>query len=512
MKIRVIFLAGLSVALLTSGCTSLPTDYPKTVTTAFEAPETTGVGGLFERAAARHPGKSGFVLLAGNREAFTDRIALADFAEKTLDVQYFIWSPDTVGRMIGDRIIQAAERGVRVRFLLDDINFEKRDSAAAALSAHPNIEVRIFNPNRNRTFRGLGFLADFGRLNKRMHNKIMAMDNACVIVGGRNIADSYFGLSEKYNNRDLDIAAMGPIVQEISKTFDEFWNSDASVPIEALVKRKHTLEDFRAQVEIARKEIRAERYPYPLEVDRRKLRAELDDIENRAVWAPAEVFYDSFRSMAEPGEGETVADRLGTAFMKAEKELLIESAYFVVKDPGIEFTRQTTDRGVKLRVLTNSLASNNVLAAQTGHSKNRKKLVDAGMDLYEMRPDAAVVLEQVASQGKNATTTLHTKALVIDEKKAFVGSFNLDPRSADINSEIGIMIESPVFARQLKAFLDEGVREENAYRVTAGKSGGLIWETTVDGEPRSWNRDPETSWFKRFMAGAIELLPIQDQL
>ena len=272
-KRRGSLILGLGGVLLSGACTSLPTDYPKTVSSALKSPVTTGVGGLFEREARRHPGKSGFAVIPNNREAFTDRVALARFAEKTLDVQYFIWSSDTIGQMLGEQIIQAAERGVRVRFLLDDINFDKRDSAAAALSAHPNIEVRIFNPAQYRSMRGLEFIANFSRLNKRMHNKIMVMDNACAIIGGRNIADEYFGLGEKQNNRDLDIAAVGPVVRDISSTFDEFWNSIGSVPIEALVKKEYKIDDFRSQLAVMRENIRPERYPYPLQADLAALRS-----------------------------------------------------------------------------------------------------------------------------------------------------------------------------------------------------------------------------------------------
>jgi putative cardiolipin synthase len=503
---------GLLGVLLVANCTSLPTDYPKTVTSALKAPVTSGVGGIFEREARRHGGKSGFAVIPNNREAFTDRVALAKFAEKTLDVQYYIWSADTIGLMLGDEIVQAAERGVRVRFLLDDLSFKKRDSAAAALSAHPNIEVRIFNPAQHRSLRRIEFMANFGRMNKRMHNKIMVMDNAVAIIGGRNIADDYFGLGETQNNRDLDIAAVGPIVRDISGTFDEFWNSIAAVPIEALVKEEYKIEDFRKQVVVMRETMNPERYPFPLESDLKALRSRVGGMRGDIVWAHGRVLHDSIESMKKKGQGQTLVKSLGAVMRNARKELLIESAYFVVRDNGIEFTRTLTSRGVKVRVLTNSLASNNVLAAQAGHSKHRVALLDAGMDLYEFRPDAASVMWQVAPQGRDSVTTLHTKALVIDGQHAFVGSFNLDPRSADINSEIGLLVDSPVFARKVLTFLDDGIKPENAYHVTKDADGKVRWDTVVDGEPRTWSKDPETSGFKRFKEGFVELLPIQNQL
>ena len=505
-------LVGVGAVLLAASCTSLPTDYPKTVSTALKSPPTSGVAGSLERAARRHPGKSGFAVIPNNREAFTDRASLARFAQKTLDVQYYEWHLDTVGRMLGDEIIQAAERGVRVRFLLDAISFKKRDSAIAALSAHPNIEVRLFNPAQHRSARGVEFLANFGRLNKRMHNKSMIMDNACAIIGGRNIGDEYFGLGETSNRRDFDIVALGPIVRDISNAYDKFWNSRASVPIEALVKEEYNINDFRSQVAVLREQMQPERYPFPLESDLKSLRARVDGMTGDVVWTHGRLLRDSIESMKTEGQGETVVVSLAAMIKEARKEVLIESAYFVVRQQGIDLTRSLTSRGVKVRVLTNSLASNNVLAAQSGHSQHRGDLIDAGMDLYELRPDAASVMWQVAPQGRNCVTALHAKVLVIDEQRAFVGSFNFDPRSAEINSEIGLLVDSPVFARKVKAILENGIKPANAYHVTKDERGKLRWDTIIDGQPRTWSKDPETSGFKRFKAGAIELLPIQNQL
>jgi putative cardiolipin synthase len=249
-----------------------------------------GVAEQLEAAARLHGGKSGFAVLRGNREAFTDRIALADFAEKTIDVQYYIWSADTAGSMLADHLVRAADRGVKVRFLLDDVNFKRRDSATATLGAHPNSEVRIFNPHRYRPWRLFEFGADFGRLNRRMHNKVIVMDNVCAIVGGRNIADLYFGLDEHSNNRDLDIAAVGPIVRQLSATFDEFWNGEASVTIETFARERPDMDAFRRQLATMRGNIRPERYPFPIEEDVASLRGRLDEIMRRMVWADGEDF------------------------------------------------------------------------------------------------------------------------------------------------------------------------------------------------------------------------------
>ena len=253
-------------------------------------------------------------------------------------------------------------------------------------------------------------------------------------------------------------------------------------------------------------------YPFPLEEDLKSLRTRLNTVTSRLTWSRAEVIHDTFKSMKNLTIEETVAGQLGRQIREAKKELIIESAYFVMRDEEVEFCRSLTKRGVKVRVLTNSLASNNVIAAQAGHAKRRKPLVETGVDLYELRPDATSVKEFVAPQGKNSISTLHTKALVIDGEKAFVGSYNLDPRSAEINSEIGIMVYSPAFAGKVKAFLDEGISPGNAYHVSVDDAGRLKWETFVNGQLKTWSKDPETSAFQRFKSGVIGLLPIENQL
>jgi len=223
--------------LLIAGCGTLPKDYPRTESTAFEAHESTIIGKEIAGIAAQHPGESGFAIIRRGRRAFTARVALADFAQETLDVQYYLWEADATGRLLADHLIRAADRGVRVRVLVDDVNLKDRDASIAALDAHPNVEIRLFNPFAHRGSHLLGFLTEFDRVNHRMHNKLMVMDNAVAITGGRNISDPYFEVDLLANFRDLDIAAAGPVVRDLSKVFDRFWNSGWSVPIAALVDR-----------------------------------------------------------------------------------------------------------------------------------------------------------------------------------------------------------------------------------------------------------------------------------
>ena len=237
-------LLALSV-LLAVGCAVLTKDYPRTESTAFPDHESTAIGKQIAALAAQHPGQSGFALIRRGRQAFTARVALADLAEKTLDVQYFLWERDATGRIFAEHLLRAADRGVRVRILVDDVNLEDRDDSLAALDAHPNIEIRIFNPFPHRFSQVLGFLTDFNRVNHRMHNKLVVLDNALAIVGGRNMSDHYFEVDPVFNFRDLDIAAAGPVVRDLSKVFDRFWNGEWSVPAAAMVHRPYTEEDLR---------------------------------------------------------------------------------------------------------------------------------------------------------------------------------------------------------------------------------------------------------------------------
>jgi len=463
-----------------AGCASLPTDYPKQPSTAFDQPQTTTMGRFFGEAAATHPGESGFVIIRHGRQAFTARIMLADLAEKSLDVQYYIWDADATGRILVDRLVRAADRGVHVRVLVDDNNLAVKDAFLVALDAHPSIEVRIFNPFAHRESHLLDFSIDMDRVNHRMHNKVMVMDNAIAIIGGRNIADHYFGVHTENNFRDLDIATVGPIVPDISDTFDSFWNGDWAYPVRALVNEQATETDMRAKVATMREHILNEPYPYPLNADVETLNSELAEIRGQMVWAPG--------------------------------ELLIESAYFVPRKRGVEGLNALHDRGVRIRILTNSLASNDVVAAHAGYAKYRKALVENGSEIHELRPDARLGRQEWSMVAGDSPAALHTKAIVFDRESVFVGSFNLDPRSAHINTEVGLYVESPEIARQVADYMDIGALPENSYRVLLDDRGNLVWVSEKGGREVRYNKEPETSFGRRFSSSLIKLLPIQSQL
>ena len=438
------------VLAVLAGCASLPTDYPRSSSTAMQDHESTPIGRRVAEIAAQHPGDSAFKIIRSGRAAFTARVALADLAQKTLDVQYFLWETDATGRNLVDHLVRAADRSVRVRILIDDFNLKDLDATIAALDAHPNIEVRLFNPFAHRGSHLIGFLTDFERVNHRMHNKLMVMDNAMAIVGGRNMSDPYFEVHPEFNFRDLDIAAAGPVVRDLSSVFDRFWNGSWSVPIAALVDRPYTEVDLQEALKRLRENIAREPpYPHPLNEDVAKLTSQLDDIVVGGTWARGQVVWDDPASINDPSL-RTMRGLLVNRLERLQKELLIESAYFIPLETGVEILKGLVSRGVRIRVLTNSLASNDVLAAFAGYSKVREQLLEAGVELYEVRPQPGPFPQEIVSAGSRAG--LHTKAMVFDRKDVFVGSFNLDPRSSLINTEAGLYVESPELAAMVAQY------------------------------------------------------------
>ena len=477
---------------------------------AFERHLETSLGRLFEEAAVKHPGQSGFTIIRHGRPAFTARVAFADLAQQSLDLQYYIWEGDATGWILMDRLRRAADRGVRVRVLIDDISLAGRDARVAAMDAHPNIEVRVFNPFAHRGSRLVDFAIDLNRVNHRMHNKIIVVDNAAAIVGGRNIGNHYFEVATDSNFRDLDIAAAGPVVREISNVFDYFWNGEWASPIAALVDRTFTEADLHAAAAEIRAEIAKTSYPHPLDQDVNDLASELTSIRDQFVWAPGQIVWDDPSLIREGIAQGAMIRKLYQKVDTLDEELLIESAYFVMPDQGVQKIAELTERGVRVRVLTNSLASNDVLAAHAGHAKRRKLVVENGVELYELRTDAGAV--DRSANDVETKAALHTKAVVFDRESVFIGSFNLDPRSGSINTEAGLYVESPELAEQVIAFMDEGVLPENSFRVRLDEDGDLVWITREDGEEVRFRTDPHSSFWARMVSGFIAWLPVEHQL
>jgi putative cardiolipin synthase len=509
---HLVFACLLGALAVVVGCaTKAPNpNYPRVETTALQDHDSTPLGQEVAQLAALNPGKSGFTLLPGGRQAFTARVALAEMAQRTLDLQYFLWEPDATGRILSDRLLRAADRGVRVRILLDDVNLKDRDRSLAAFDVHPNIEIRIFNPFGSRDSHLAGFLTDFDRVNHRMHNKLMVMDNAVAIVGGRNMGDSYFEVDPRSNFRDLDMAAAGPVVRDLSNVFDRFWNGTWSVPIGALREKPSTEHDLAFYRQRMADYMRTkDNYPHPIDQDVNSVKLQVSSVLRGFIWAPGRVLYDDPESINDASK-RTLSRLIFQRVDSLHRELLIESAYFIPLPATVDKIRELRARGIHIRVLTNSLASNDVLAAFAGYSAQREELLRAGVELYEMRPEPGPVRKRLFGTGSKAG--LHTKAMVFDRTDVFVGSFNLDNRSAMINTEAGLYVESWLIADQVAAYMDDGVDPENAFRVALNPDGKLFWNLTEEGQPQRFDVDPMSTQWQRMQAGFIRMLPIAEQL
>ncbi|NIO11875.1 MAG: phospholipase D family protein [Deltaproteobacteria bacterium] len=516
------------VIVALGGCATFPKNFQQIPSTAYRFPERTELGRLFPSPHKQDSQKSGFLLLNGGRRAILARLALADMAEKTLDMQYYIWEDDASGWLLLERAVRAAQRGVRVRILVDDFTLSGRDfKVASALNAHfPNMEFRVYNPfsrrYRVRIMRAFELVRNFSRLNHRMHNKKFAVDNQVAIVGGRNIGDNYFGTHPKLNYRDFDLFMAGPVAAGVSASFDSYWNSKWAVPLEAFREIKPSGKDFdRAKKRLKKKISKFEKeYPYPLDVTRQDILKRLREIRDDLTWANAEVLYDT------PGKGKTeeepssIAERLGKLARGAQRDLLIENPYFLPSQLMLKNLGKIAQRGVNVRILTNSLAATDVTIVQAAFEKYRVPLLSRGIQLYELRPDAESKRLHADKSVQSSKLSLHAKVVVFDTEKVFVGTLNLDPRSIDLNTEVGILVHSPALARKITKDLEVDFQAQNSWKVeletipvqnTNEVETYVVWIAEKDGKEKRYYREPAGFWLK-VKAAVLSLLPVEDQL
>lgn len=496
--------------MLLSGRIRFHPHHPRPETRAYPASDQGRLARIFAPPPDTPPGHSGLRLLKEGRDAYLARLGLAELAEHSLDAQYFIWEDDRIGLVLLERLMAAAERGVRVRLLIDDVHNSGRDLRLAALDAHANVEVRVFNPFGSRQWplwRALELLRDFSRLNYRMHNKAWIADNSTAIVGGRNIGEHYFGLHAETNFRDLDLFVAGPAVSEISAAFDAFWNSAWAIPIASLVlKRRKPRHAARLARRLRRQIAALPGFPYPVQLDAAELEARL---EPDMVWAAARVVHDPPDKLARGGT--PVWDALNGLFAGVERECLLESAYFV---PGPEDLTRLNDlsrRGVRLRALTNSLASTDVLVAHAAYAKHRPALLAAGVELHELRPDSPLGWRRLFRRRRRSRSALHAKAGVFDTRWVMLGSFNLDARSIAINTELVLIVDSPELAERLRRLMDASATPSHSWRVrTQGR--GLLWEGEGKNGSERWTREPRAGWWRRGLARLLSWLPLDKQV
>jgi phosphatidylserine/phosphatidylglycerophosphate/cardiolipin synthase-like enzyme len=473
--------------LLLAGCVGLPRHVQKHASEALIRPEVTALGRIVEHAGGGR-NLSGIRLLSSGDEALASLIALADRAERTLDIQYYIIREDDSARLLLHHLRLAAARGVRVRVLVDDLNTAGEDRRFMHLSEHANIEVRLFNPfpgGRSAVWsRFLASVSDIPRINHRMHNKLFVADNAIAITGGRNIGDEYFTRDPHSNFIDLDVVAAGAIVPRLSATFDAFWNSKYAYPIASLAAPVQSGEPAPALEEST------------AAGEANWLARELDADALQLDWVPATALVDRPGKIARdapPDEEATIAKDLKALMRSATRELIIISPYFVPGPDGVALMRDLKARGVHIRVMTNSLASTDSPLVHNGYARYRVALLKLGVELSEVRPKLGTKRKRF-HPFRSANASLHAKALVIDQNTVFIGSMNMDARSARTNSEMGIVLRSPEIARQVTSLLDD-ISADGSYELKLDRRGRIEWSSGDE----VWHTDPETTRWQRFL-------------
>lgn len=453
--------------------------------------------------------------LASPADAFVARLLCAAKATKTLDLQYYIWHGDETGRLLAGAVYEAAGRGVKCRILIDDMGTAAKDTTLLALDQHPNIEVRLFNPIRLRSARLLGTLLDFRRVNRRMHNKTFTADGLVAIVGGRNIGDEYFGAAEDMNFADFDVAAAGPVVQEVQKSFADYWASPSTKPVTEVTKKRATEDDVRRVVE----ELRAHRRTMEGSSYAEALRA--SPLRNKPLrdlplfHAGATIVCDDpLKASTRPEDASThLAPQMQAVMDRVRKKLVLVSPYFIPGREGVRWFADLRRRGLDISIITNSLASTDVAAVHAGYTRYRRELLDLGVRLYELKP-ASDPGKTSPTKGISLTGSsqagLHAKTFVFDQRWVFVGSMNLDPRSLRLNTEVGMIIDSPALAGEMMKRIGPRLAD-HSWQVTSTPQG-LTWTTSENGHPLSRTSEPPAGFWKKLMWRISSCLPIESQL
>lgn len=468
-----------------------------------EARQTT-LGKIAALKVEEHDSLSGIYALSDSRQAFATRILLASEAEKAIDTQYYIWRRDVTGTLLLKELLDAANRGVKVRMLIDDMNGDELEPLLLALNCHENAQVRLFNPFLHRKVRAIDYVTSLSRINRRMHNKSFTVDNTASIVGGRNVGDEYFGASDKLMFADLDVIAIGPVVNEVSDDFDRYWASESAFPLEKIVKKPAPNSEILIQ---AAKEVKqgkvAQKYIEAIETDS-AIQA-LKKRELPLVWASTVMKSDD----PAKGVGKAVPEALLSARLKAiignsTTSLTIVSAYFVPTKAGTKFLVSLAKAGVDVTVLTNSLEATDVSAVHAGYSRYRKRLLKAGVRLYETKSGDNNVNKSMFG---SSAASLHAKTFAVDGERIFIGSFNFDPRSVNLNTEQGFIIESEELTSKMEDSFETA--PVHAYELQLNEKGNLYWIERDGATILHHYREPYTNWWKRFTVKMLAILPIE---
>ncbi|ABM00408.1 phospholipase D family protein [Shewanella amazonensis] len=487
------------------GCSSLPElkDAPRSYKLT-SAPDSLIAGYLAEPLAG-HPGQSGVLPLFEGLDAMVARLALIKSAETSIDLQYYIFRNDDTGRLLAWQLLDAADRGVRVRLLLDDTASVNIDRQLAVMASHPNVSVRLYNPSSHRTLRALSFVTDFGRMNHRMHNKSLTVDNRLSVVGGRNIGNEYFSNDEDVEFGDLDVLLTGPVVEQVSDQFDAYWNGSNTYPVELLTEHPVQSDELAAMYDqIANQKRQLEEHPYIQRLTKSPLLRHMADNRLEWFWGEAKVLADPHDKREGQAEAWMITPLLDE-FQQTRERLVIISPYFVPTTEGVRLLTGLAKRGVAVTVITNSLAATDVLAVHSGYKGYREALLRAGVSLYEVK---ATGKRPSHSWKGSSRSSLHAKSFLFDDDRLFVGSFNFDPRSAWLNTEMGVMVNQGELNQKIHAWLPQFLTNKT-YQVKLG-SDGLYWHELSSG--KDIYAEPQAGFWRRFMADVLALFPLESQL
>ena len=463
-----------------------------------------------EDCTTRMESQTGVYILEKGEEALVGRAWLAQHATKSIDVQYFIWSTDNIGVLAAEQLLSAAERGVSVRVLVDDFIIDAEDRTLLLLSAHPNVQIRIYNPN---FVVGVGFwgklknsITQFRAVNQRMHDKTAIFDGIAGITGGRNMADEYFDFDHEYNFRDRDVLLLGSAISDIGESFNEFWDSEYAIPVETILADE--LGDI-SSADVSRRSAKLHAYASDPANFAPEIRQAIDTtpryfpaLMQAMAWADVQFISDvpgKNDGASGLGGGGRSTNQLIDAVQDAKESILIQSPYLVMPEGGIELFEQLIEKGVSIRISTNSLASTDNIPAFAGYASQRDDLLTAGIELFEFKPSPAIQDELIENYPRiaenNPVFAIHAKSMVIDDQVIYIGTFNLDPRSTNLNTEVGVLIDNHELARQLTDSIERDIRPENS------------WRTTSD-----FNPDSEVGRGKRFLAWITRILPVKPVL
>jgi len=515
--------AGLIVALAALvSCAPVQRNVVREPSTALPAAHDTPSARYVQSEEKKHAGDSGFRLLTNATNALMSRIALADHAAHSIDLQYFIFQNDATGRLVAQRLLAAADRGVRVRMLIDDYALNDEYDLLDALDAHANIEVRVFNPFPTRAkflpAKAVQMALQWRRLNRRMHNKSFVIDNNVAVIGGRNIGDAYFDAADTNNFRDLDVIAIGPVVAEASHSFDAYWNSDAAIPVAASGRKRDPQRDLSRIRDALAHEARAfAQSDYAQAAIEEFPRGPTADRTGSWFWGNAELLADQPEKI-EANHDEPalrIGPKLKQVVDTAQHELLATSPYFV---PGVEGTKYLSDlaqRGVSVKVLTNSLAATDEPAAHAGYAHYRRDLLNGGVQLYELHPIPGTVQASTA-YGTSSGISLHAKSIVVDRRYVFIGSMNMDQRSKLLNTEMGVIVDCPGLAEAVGEFFDRASAPANAFQVELKDAPhgrpDMVWVTQENGAMQTFEHEPGASAHRKLESLLLRMLPLDSLL